>query len=380
MNMTRRTVLGAAALAAVVTLTVALTVWAQTPATAPAAAELKVIKFIPLGGEGRWDYLTVDADARHIYVARETRIMVVDADSGKLIGEVPDVNGAHGIAITPDGKTGFATAGKDGAVVVFDTKTLKQTQKIKAGSKPDAILYDGFSKKVYVFNHGDGTITIIDPAALDKAPATLEVGGTLEYGVTDNAGHVYVNVEDKSETVAIDTKEQKVTDHWKLAPGEEPTGLAIDPEHKRLFVGCGNQKMIILDAESGKVQGDVAIGKGVDGVAFDAKLGLAMSANGGGRDKDGEGTITAVRIAKPASPPTRQIGTFVVAQALKTVKGARTIADDPKTNQVYLPCMMPGEKPGDEPKFGLLVVGTETSTTTQPKRNIPGVGHGRIEG
>jgi YVTN family beta-propeller protein len=377
--MTGRTVFGVAALAAAVTLTGVLAVRAQTPATAPArtpttapaeGAAIKVLKFIPLGGEGRWDYLTIDADARRIYVARETRIMVVDADSEKLLGEVPDIHGAHGIAITPDGKTGFATSGNDGAVVVFDTKTFKQTQTIKAGKKPDAILYDGFSKKVYAFNHGDGTVTIIDPAALDKAPTTIQVGGTLEFGVTDNAGHVYVNVEDKSETVAIDTKEQKVLAHWKTAPGEEPSGLAIDPEHKRLFVGCGNLKMIVLDAETGKIAGEVAIGKGVDGVAFDAKLGLAMSANGGGRDAGGEGTITAVVSAQSVLEDGwhRSESTMVMAfQTLKTVKGARTIADDPKTHRVYLPCMMPATKPGEKPTFGLLVVGASDSATTQPK-------------
>jgi YVTN family beta-propeller protein len=365
-----------AALAAAVTLTGVLAVPAQGPATAPAqtpttaparGAALKVLKFILLGGEGKWDYLTVDSDARRIYVARETRIMVVDADSEKLLGEVPDIHGAHGIAITPDGKTGFATAGSDGTVVVFDTKTFKQTQTIKAGKKPDAILYDGFSKKVYAFNHGDGTVTIIDPSALDKAPATLEVGGTLEFGVTDNAGHVYVNVEDKSEVVVIDTKEQKVLAHWKTAPGEEPSGLAIDPAHKVLFVGCGNLKMIVLDTETGKRLGDPAIGKGVDGVAFDAKLGLGMSANGGGRDVGGEGTITAVggfwRVITEANLD-GAAESNTICDTLKTVKGARTIADDPKTHRVYLPCMMPAAKP--KPTFGLLVVGASDSTT-QPK-------------
>ena len=266
---------------------------ADAPASQPAATgELAVVKTFPADGNGGWDYLTVDPQARRVYVARATRVMVFDADNGTLLGEVTGTPGVHGVALVPERSEGFASNGKSGTVSVFDLKTFKTIREIKAG-------------------------------------------------VADGAGHVYVNVEDKSEVVAIDSKELKITARWSVAPGEEPTGLAMDAAHRRLFVGCSNHKMIILDADQGKVLADVPVGSGVDGVAFDAELNLAMSANG--RD----GTLTAVREGPE--------GKFTVVQTLQTVKSARTIAADPKTHQAYLPCTLPGE--GGPGKFGLMVVG-----------------------
>lgn len=306
-----------------------------------AAEPLKVLASYAVGGQTRWDYVTVDADARRVYVANSTRIAVVDADTGKSIGEVADVAGAHGVAVVPELNLGFATGGKDGVVVVFDLKTLKETKRIKAGDKPDAILYDPASKKVFVFNHGSGDVTVIDPAALDAVPTMIPVGGTLEFGATDGAGRVFVNVEDKNEIVAIDSKTLKVLAHWPVGPGESPTGLAIDAARHRLFAGCGNEKMIVVDSESGKVVGAVPVGKGVDGVAYDAKLALAMTSNG----KDG--TLTASRETAP--------GTFEVIQTLTTIKGARTLAVDPKTQRVFLPCTVPTAN--GPAVFGLTVAG-----------------------
>jgi YVTN family beta-propeller protein len=328
---------------------------AQTPAATTASApttqgggltvggftELKVLKSFPAGGEGGWDCVTVDSAARRVYVARATRVMVFDADTGKLVGEVADTPGAHGVAISPEPNLGFVTNGKDGTVGVFDLKTLKVTQKIPAGKKPDIIMYEPASKKIWALNNDSGDITIIDPAALDKTPITLAIGGKLEFAATDEAGRVYVNVEDKNEVVAIDSKQMKVLAHWPLEPGTEPTGLAIDIKNHLLFAVCNNQKMIVLDAESGKVLASPAIGPRVDGAAFDAKRGVAMSANGG------DGTVTVVKIGNT--------GQFTVAQTLKTVKGARTIAFDPKTGWAYLPCQLPGEN--GQTSFGLLVVG-----------------------
>ena len=319
--------------------------------------ELAVLKNFSGGGEGGWDYVTVDPAGRRVYVARSTRIMVFEADKGTLLGEVADVAGAHGVALVPDRNEGFATSGKDGTVVVFDLKTFKTLRTIKAGQKPDAILYDSASKKVFVFNHGSGDVTVIDPAAQDKEPVTLMVGGVLEFGVSDEAGHVYVNVEDKNEVAVIDSKQLKVTARWTVAPGESPTGLAIDGAGKRLFAGCSNQKLAILDTETGKVLGDMPVGNGVDGIAFDSQLNLAMTSNG----KDG--TLTAVREGPK--------GEFTVIQTLKTAKGARTIAADPKTHLVYLPCNIPA---GDKTTFGLVVVGAAASCTpasspaTQPAK------------
>ena len=210
---------------------------AIAPAVAPAAGELAVQKAIIGDGTGGWDDLTVDPENHRVYMSRATRVMVFDIEAGKLLGEVADTPGVHGIAVVPELNLGFATCGQAGTVAVFDLKTLKVTQTVKAGQGPDGILYDPASKKVYAFNHRGGDITIIDPAALDKEPVTLAVGGTLEFGATDGAGHVYVNVEDKSEVAVIDSKTQTVTAHWSVAPGEGPTGLAIDVAHKRLFAG-----------------------------------------------------------------------------------------------------------------------------------------------
>jgi DNA-binding beta-propeller fold protein YncE len=315
----------------------------QTPASAPSpAGELKVVQSIIGDGNGGWDDLTVDPDGKRVYVSRATRVMVFDTEAGKLAGEVADTPGVHGIALVPERNLGFASCGRDGTIAVFDLKKLKVSQKVKAGKNPDGIIYDPASQRVYAFNHTGGDITIVDPAALDKEPNTLAVGGTLEFGVADGAGHVYVNVEDKNEVAVIDSKLQKVTAHWSVAPGDGPTGLAIDVAHRRLFAGCGNQKMVVLDADTGKVLASPAVGSGVDGVAFDPGLGLAVSSNG--RD----GTLTAVREA-PA-------GQFAPVQTLTTVKGARTIRGDAKTHRFYLPCNLPGEG-GGAAKFGLLVVG-----------------------
>jgi len=319
---------------------------AETPAAAPpaaaAAGPLQVLKTFTLGGEGGWDLLTVDPEARRVYVSRATRVMVIDADKGTLLGEVADVSGAHAVAVVPELNLGFATAGKDKAVVAFDLKTFKAVKKIPAGPKADAILYDPASKKVFAFDNSDGGITVIDPAALDKPPVTLAVGGKLELAVADGAGRIYVNVEDKSEVVAIDTKALKVLARWPVAPGQEPTGIALDAAHKRLFIGCGgNQKTVVVDAGSGKVLGSVGVGKGVDGAAFDAQLGLVMIPNG--RD----GTLSVIK-EEPA-------GDFKVIQTLKTAARARTVAADATTHRIYLPGFVPGADGKDT--FALLVVG-----------------------
>jgi DNA-binding beta-propeller fold protein YncE len=313
---------------------------AETPAAG--AGPLQVLKTFTLGGEGGWDLLSVDSQARRVYLSRATRVMVIDADKGTLLGEVAGVNGSHGVAAVPEHNVGFATAGKDKAVVVFDLKTFKTIKKIPAGPKADAILYEPASKKVYAFDNSDGSITVIDPAALDKAPVTLAVGGKLESAVSDGAGRLYVNVEDKSEVVAIDTKALKVLAHWPVAPGEEPTGIALDAAHKRLFIGCGgNAKAVIVDTGTGKVLGSVDVGKGVDGAAFDAQLGLAMIPNG--RD----GTLSVVKEG-PA-------GEFKVIQTLKTATRAKTVAADPTTHVIYLPGFVPGADGKDT--FAVLVVG-----------------------
>jgi DNA-binding beta-propeller fold protein YncE len=306
------------------------------PASASAPGPLQVVQTFKVGGVGGWDYITVDPDARRVYVSHATRVMVLDADKGTSIGEIADTPGVHGIAVVPEFNVGFTSNGKESMLSVFDLKTLKTLKKIKAGQNPDSIIYDPGSKKVFAFNGRSGDATIVDPAALDKPPVSLPIGGKLETGVADGAGHVYVNVEDKNEIVAIDSKAGKVLAHWPIKPGEEPSGLALDNEHHRLYSGCGNKMVMVVDAETGKVLATPPVGTGVDGTAFDAQLGLAAIPNG--RD----GTLTVVKEA-PA-------GTFNVVQTLKTATGARTITNDPKTHQFYLPCSIQNE-------FSVLVVG-----------------------
>jgi DNA-binding beta-propeller fold protein YncE len=307
---------------------------------APAAKDLEVVRMLPGGGDGGWDYITVDPAAARAYVARSTRVMVLSLHDGGLLGEVADVSGAHGVALAPALNLGFATAGRDGAINVFDLKTFATLRKIKAGQRPDAILFDDASGKVFAFNHGSGDVTIIDAANLDAPPTVLPVGGTLEFGVADGAGRVYVNIEDKSEVAVIDSRGAKVVARWSVAPGAEPTGLAIDPARGRLFVGCSNRKMIILDARTGKMLADVPVGSGVDGVAFDAHLRVAVSANG--RD----GTATTVAEVSP--------GRFAPIQTITTAKGARTVAADPDKHRFYLPCTPPAQS--GKGSFGLLVI------------------------
>lgn len=314
---------------------------APAPAAAADAGPLQVLKTFKVSGASSWDYLTVDPEARRLYVSHGTLVTVLDADKGTAIGEITDTPRVHGIALVPDCNVGFTSNGGENALGVFDLKTMKTLKKIKAGQSPDSIIYDPGSKKVFAFNHRSGDITIVDPKALDKDPVTLAVGGTLETGVSDGAGRVYVNVEDKNEVVAIDSKTGKVLAHWPLAPGEGPTGLAIDTRHHRLFAGC-SKLMVILDAEQGKILTTVPTGNGVDGVAFDSKLGVAVSANG--RD----GTATVVK-EEPA-------GTFKVVQTLKTAQGARTVTSDPKTHQMYLPCNI---STNGQSEFSVLVIGAK---------------------
>jgi DNA-binding beta-propeller fold protein YncE len=342
-SMKRRMILAIVVLAAILTafITVRPSRAADQTNASADTGPLQVLKSFQVGGgRGGWDYLTVDPNARRLYVSHASHVMVLDADQGTPIGEITETLGVHGIALVPDCNEGFTSNGRENMLSVFDLKTLKTLRKIKSGQNPDSIIYDPASKKVFAFNGRSGDITIVDPTATDKEPVTLPVGGKLETGVSDGAGHVYVNVEDKSEIVAIDSIQMKVLAHWPIAPGEEPTGLALDKEHHRLFSGCSNQMMVILDAETGKILATVAIGQGVDGVTFDQQLGLAISANGG------DGTITAVKEEPNA--------TFKVVQTLKTARGARTITSDPKSHRIYLPCNL---TENDESQFSVLVVG-----------------------
>lgn len=281
----------------------------------------KVSKKVKVGGEGGWDYLTVDSAARRLYVTRGTHVTVFDADTLAPVGEIPNTSGVHGVALAPDLGRGFASNGRASTVTIFDLKTLKTIDEVKVtGENPDAILYDPASKQVFAFNGRSSNATVLD-AATGKVVATLALGGKPEFATTDLSGHVFVNIEDKNEVVEIDSRKPAVLAHWALAPCEEPSGMAIDRAHHRIFSGCGNKMMSVMDTGSGKVVATVPIGDGVDANAFDPGTQLAFSSNG-------DGTLT---VAKEDSPDK-----LTVLENVATAPRARTMALDEKTHRVYL--------------------------------------------
>ena len=290
-----------------------------TAAEAAKAPGLHLLNTYKVEGEGGWDYLTVDSAARRIYMSRATHVIVMDADTGKVVGDIPDTPGVHGIALAPKLGRGFISNGREGTVSVFEMKTLKLITKVKAGENPDAILYDPATERVYAFNGRSHDATVID-AAKAEAVQTIPLDGKPEFGVSDGKGEVFVNIEDKSELTAIDARSMKVKATWPLAPCQEPSGLAMDRKHRRLFAGCDNKMMAVVDADSGKVLATPAIGEGVDANAFDDGKGLAYASCG-------EGVLTVVHEDSSAK--------FSVVENVKTKKGARTMALDEKTHRVF---------------------------------------------
>jgi DNA-binding beta-propeller fold protein YncE len=294
---------------------------------------------IAVGGEGGWDYLTVDSDARRLYVSRGNRVVVLDLDKETVVGELADTPGIHGIAIVPELGKGFTSNGSDSSVTVFDLKTLKATGKIKARGVPDAILYDPASKRVITFNHGTNDGTSIDPNS-EKVAGTIAFGGEPEAAVADGKGHIFVNIRSSSEIAEFDPLTLKVLNRWSLAPGTRPNGRAIDAKNRRLFSGCnGNSKMVVMDADKGIVIATVDIGRGSDGCGFDPSKGFAYSANGG------DGTVTVIGEGEP--------GQFKVVATIATHASARTMALDPKTHRLYLSAATPAPAPaGAQTKRG----------------------------
>jgi YVTN family beta-propeller protein len=323
---------------------------------APAAATndgYEVLATYRLGGDGGWDLLTIDAAARRLYIARSNRVMVVDADKGTLVGEIAG-SGVHGVAIASDAGRGFITNGKDNTVTIFDLKTLAPIGQVPVGTKPDAIAYDPASKQVFVCNNGGTDLSVIAPAD-GKVVATIDVGGAPELVAVDGQGRLYTNLEDKNEVGVVDTVARKAIARWPLAPGEGPSGVAVDAEHHRVFSVCHDSKTLeVFDADAGKVIATLPIGAGADGAAFDASTGNVFSPNG-------DGTLTVIHESDPA--------TFAVAQTATTKRYARTIALDERTHHLYLVTAEPQEPipAKGRPKFApdsfmVLVVG---------KRNAP---------
>ena len=232
-------------------------------AAAVPAANYQVAATWPIGGEGGWDYVYADAAGGRLYASHGTQVEVLDLASGKLVGMIPNTPRVHGILTVPGLNRGFVSCGGNNTVLLFDPKTRQATGTAPTGPKPDALLYDAFTKHVFVFNNGGTTATVLD-AATGAVVGTAELGGAPEAGVSDGRGTIFVNLEDKNEIVAFDAKSLAVKHRWPLAPGEEPTGLAIDLQHRRLFSGC-NGKLIILDADNGKVLAALPTAAGVDG-------------------------------------------------------------------------------------------------------------------
>src|SRR5215467_4438534 len=280
----------------------------------------KVLKEIKVGGDGAWDYLTMDSAARRLYVSHATHVVVVDPDAGKVVGDIPDTPGVHGIAIAPELNRGFVSNGRGNNVTIFDLKTLKTIGQVATGQNPDSIRYDPASGRVFTFNGRSNDSTAID-AKTGTVAGTIALGGKPEFSVADGKGSVFANLENTNEIVVIDSAKLAVTKKYSLSPCDGPSGLAIDTKDRKLFSVCSNRIMAISDPDTGKVVATPAIGAGSDGVSFDPGTGYAFSSNG-------DGTLTIVQ---------QTGGKWEVAENVATERGARTIAVDEKTHKVFLP-------------------------------------------
>ena len=288
----------------------------------------KVVKTYKLGGDGGWDYLTFDNSTHQLYISRATRVMVVDVDSGKQVGEIADTPGVHGVALVSELGKGFTSNGRENTVSIFDLKTFKTLSKIKVGENPDAIIYDPASKRILTFNGRSNDATAID-ADKGTVVGTIKLEGKPEFAVSDGKGEVFVNIEDKNQLDALDSNKLVEKAHWSLAPCDGPSGLAMDRKNRRLFSGC-DKLMAIVDADSGKLVTQLPICDGVDATAYDDDTHLAFASCG-------DGKLSVIR--------EESADKFSVAENVNTQKGARTMALDPKTHQIFTVTAAFGPKP-----------------------------------
>jgi len=291
----------------------------QASSQTPRASGYQLAKKVQLGGSGGWDYLEVDPATHRLYISRGTHVIVVDPDSGKVVGDIPDTQGIHGVAIANEFNKGFTTNGRTSDSTMFDLTSLKPLANIKTDEDTDGTIYDPFSKRVFTFNGDAATASAIDAAA-GKLVSTIPLGGKPEFGATDRKGKIFVNLEDKSMLVKFDAKTLMIDNTWPLAPCESPSGLAIDAAHEILVVGCHNKLMTFVDGNTGKVLDTVPIGQGVDANRFDPVTGYAFASCG-------DGTIT---IAHEDSPTK-----FSLVEMIQTQRGARTMALDYANHNVY---------------------------------------------
>jgi DNA-binding beta-propeller fold protein YncE len=293
-----------------------------TAATGRADGPYHFIKEIPVGGDGGWDALIVDSTAQRLYVSHATRVVVIDLANDTVIGEITNTPGVHDIALAPKLNRGFVSDGREARASLVDLKTLQTISKVDTGPNPDAIIFEPGQNEVYAFN-GRGQSATVIAADSGKVVTTIPLGGKPEFaGADPESDRVFDNLEDKSEVAAIDTKTHQVVNRWPIAPGESASGIAVDPKNHRLFMGCDNQLMVMMDSTSGKVLATVPIGEGVDGAAFDSGTQLAFASCG---------QSAAVTIAHEDGDKLN------VVQTLKTERGARTMALDPATHKIYLP-------------------------------------------
>ncbi len=285
-------------------------------------SEYKIANKFHLDGDEGWDYISVDDASGLLYVSHGSIVQVVDETNGTVKGTITGLNGVHGIAVASDLNKGFISCGRDSSVTVFDLKTYAVLEKINVtGRNPDAIQYDPYSHKVFTFNGGSSNSTVID-AKTNTVIGTISLPGRPEFSAADGKGKVYVNIEDKSMLSVINANSMQVENTWSVSPGEEPSGLAMDMDARRLFIVCSNKTMIVMDADNGKIITTLLIGDRVDGVGFDSVKKRAYSSNG-------DGTLTVVQES--------DINTFYVLENVETQRGARTTAVDSKTHHIFLP-------------------------------------------
>jgi DNA-binding beta-propeller fold protein YncE len=323
-------------------------------AQAPSDATYTVINTLNIGGPGRWDYATIDPDTNRLYLTRSTHEQVIDTNTGKVVADFGNFKGTHGTALVPGVGRGFITDGRDPAIIVFDLKTNTVIGKIAAPDDADGIIYDASDNLVLV-SCGDAAKLVVMPPDIDLTtgkPGEVDLGGKPEFLAADGHGKAYVTVNDKNELAVVDLKTLKVISRWPTGSGTAPTGMAIDPTGQHLFVGCRNQKMIVMSSTDGKVLAELPIGKGVDACGFDPGTGEAFASCG-------DSTLTVIKETSP--------GKFDVSQTVKTVPGARTLAVNPSTHTIYLPtaqfepATQPGRRPAPKPdSFIVVVVGRQT--------------------
>jgi YVTN family beta-propeller protein len=285
------------------------------------AVNYQLLKKVPVPGAGGWDYVTVDGAGRRIYISHSSQVDVLDADTFAQLGTIPNTPGVHGVAVASEAGRGYISAGKADSAIAFDLKTLKPLGEIKVGKKPDAIIYEPATKRIYVMNGDSDSITALN-AADGSVAGTIDLGGGPEFAVSDGKGNVYVNLEEKNETLHIDANTLKVKDHFPLAPCATPTALAFDIANRRLFVGCRSKLLAVLNADTGKIVATAAIGERVDAASFDPATKLVFLSTG-------DGKVFAFHQDSPDQ--------YSLAQEIVTKTGAKTFGYDPKTQNVIVP-------------------------------------------